>query len=100
VLKTMAVRLGGRLRGPGNLALLAGVDVAKAAGAEVVHLGSGRGVHKERFHPEAVPASHWAAASSAGRQPFLDAVLALGHGAWTARQRLARSRWAIARHKQ
>jgi hypothetical protein len=88
VLKTMAVRLDGRLRGPGNAVMLASLDAAEAAGATVVQLGSGRGIHKERFHPEPVPAGHWASASTPSRQPFLDAALALGHWAWTTRRRL------------
>ena len=88
---TPAVRVGGRLRGPGHVAMLAWVESALAAGGKVMNLGSGSGEPegpKAALGPTLVPCGRLIAARSAAAQRALEGALWLRKAVWVARMRL------------
>ena len=75
---TTATRPDGALRGPGHVAMLAWVEEAAAAGAEIMYLGRGAGRPegpKARIGAEALPLFDVLAAPSPRRQSALTALL-------------------------
>ncbi len=75
---TTATRPDGALRGPGHVAMLAWVEEAAAAGAEIMYLGRGAGQPegpKARIGAEALPLFDVLAAPSPRRQSLLTMVL-------------------------
>jgi hypothetical protein len=75
---TTATRPGRALRGPGHVAMLAWVDEAAAAGAEIMYLGRGAGQPegpKARLGAEPLPLFDVLVAPSARRQAALSALL-------------------------
>jgi hypothetical protein len=91
---TTATRIGGRLHGPGHVAMLASVEAAMAAGAEVMDLGCGSGEPggpKFRIGATMVPLASFAAASSQRWQRPLEGALWLRKSARHVRSRRGRS---------
>jgi CelD/BcsL family acetyltransferase involved in cellulose biosynthesis len=77
---TTATAPGGSLRGPGHQAMLAWVEAATAAGAEVMYLGRGAGEPegpKARLGPSRLDFANVLVAASARRQRRLDALRGL-----------------------
>jgi hypothetical protein len=82
---TTATRLGGRLEGPGHVALLAMVEGAMEAGAEVMYLGRGPSGPKDRMRPTLVPAGSLFVGRSPATQRALSAGLMLERAAGAVR---------------
>jgi hypothetical protein len=82
---TTATRLGGRLEGPGHVALLAMVEEAMEAGAEIMYLGRGLSGPKRRMRPELVPAGSLFVARRRAAQRALAAALILERAAGATR---------------
>jgi hypothetical protein len=89
---TTGTRVGGRLRGPGHLTMLAGVEAAMAAGGEVMNLGGTAGEPegpKGALGPTLVPGGRLIAVRWRAAQPALEGALWLRKMVWVARMRLA-----------
>ena len=84
---TTATRVGGRLEGPGHVALLAMVENAREAGAETIYLGRGLSGPKRRMRPTLVPAGSLFVARGRGAQRILNAGLALERAHFAVRSR-------------
>jgi CelD/BcsL family acetyltransferase involved in cellulose biosynthesis len=90
-LLTTATRVGGRLRSPGYVTILACVEAAMAAGGEVMNLGGGSGepgTPKAALGPTLVPCGRLIAARLAAAQRALEGALWLRKAVWVARMRL------------
>lgn len=85
-----AISEGGRLKGPGHVAILTAIEAAMAAGAQAVDLGRGEEEYKMRFAPAPDPSIRVIAASRAAWQAPLMAALAAQRRAVRARRRLRR----------
>ena len=84
---TTATRVGGRLEGPGHVALLAMVEDAMEAGAETIYLGRGLSGPKRRMRPTLVPAGSVFVARGRGAQRLLNTGLALERARFAVRSR-------------